>query len=101
MYTFGEVLYRRIQKLQKQNDPNKPDIQEFFEGLTLDLADQAGLITQENLENKIDQILIKNYPFIANERALKAAIIHIIKEEFEVRRPEYVKVPERPQITIR
>ena len=47
MYTFGEVLYRRVQKLQKHNDPNKPDIQEFLEGLTLDFADQAGLITQE------------------------------------------------------
>ena len=101
MYTFGEVLYRRIQKLQRHNDPNKPDIQEFFEGLALDFADQAGLITQENLEHKIDEIIAKNYPHIANQRALRAAVVQIIKEEFEVNRSDSPKSPERPRITIR
>ena len=101
MYTFGEVLYRRVQKLQKHNDPNKPDIQEFLEGLTLDFADQAGLITQENLEQKIDEIIIKHYPHIASQRALRAAVVQIIKEEFEVSRSEPKPNPERPRITIR
>lgn len=101
MYTFGEVLYRRVQKLQKHNDPNKPDVQEFLEGLTLDFADQAGLITQENLEQKIDEIIAKNYPHIVNQRALRAVVVQIIKEEFEVSRSERKVDPERPRITIR
>lgn len=100
-YTFGEVLYRRIQKLQTNNDPNKPDIQELFEGLTLDFADQAGLITQENLEQKIDEIIAKKYPHIVDQRAFRAAVVQIIKEEFEVSGSEHKTSPERPRITIR
>ena len=90
-YTFGEVLYRRWQKLQKNNDPNKPDVQEFLEGLTQDFADQAGLVTQDNLEAKVDEIIAKKYPHVANPVAFRAAVVEVIKQEFDVQNPATTK----------